>query len=489
MRDVAVFAMAVTLVIPVVVHSESRAKIGGTIEASLTSEPRWIDPLLAQTYTDVQLTSLIHESLYRMGADGPSPVLAAELPRWVNKLTARISIRPSTFHSGVAVNASDVAASLERARLGRFSAALEFVASISVDGTDVVIALRSPMPRLATLLALPQLAILPGGVAPSDTTVGAGPFVWSTPISASRSLELNAYVNHVSGRPFVDRLKLRWFDAGDAEARRFEAGQSHVSLRGATAFAGAKPAFASSKLESAATVLTFVGFCSRSPAVAHPSFRRGLDVGVARGGMTSLGQGEKIIPTTTPVPNNANNALLLPGSPSDLTSATAELFAAFPRLSAETATNPLQLLVDNSVLDDHEVAERVIRALDKLGVTARVVGATNRQFNDTLSNQSCDMYIGQLTLPADNAMLWWTQSYALGRQQSKSSMADMAASFRKELPIVPLFHRGVRLWQRNDVQGLRLDELGNVGYDNMFVIGLPQTQKQAAAASTANNKR
>jgi hypothetical protein len=143
-------------------------------------------------------------------------------------------------------------------------------------------------------------------------------------------------------------------------------------------------------------------------------------------------------------------------------------FAAVPK-----AGGALEILVDASALDDREIAERVVRVLDKLGVVGTVSAVDSATFNDRLAKHAYDAYIGQLVLPQNLAPLWWTASYALGGGRTGESAATMAATFSKDLPIVPLFHRSVRAWARNDVLGLGFDGLARLTLDDAALIGVP----------------
>src|SRR5678816_3936707 len=95
--------------------------------------------------------------------------------------------------------------------------------------------LRAPGVDVASLLALPQTAITRRGQAPAAAhPIGSGPFAVERFDLAARELALRAFDDHFAGRPYLNRLVLRWFDTPDAEARRFETGASQLSARGQT---------------------------------------------------------------------------------------------------------------------------------------------------------------------------------------------------------------------------------------------------------------
>ena len=49
--------------------------------------------------------------------------------------------------------------------------------------------------------------------------------------------------------------------------------------------------------------------------------------------------------------------------------------------------------------------------------------------------------------------------------------AAAQAVFADRLPIVPLFHRAVRVHHRVDVRRLRFDAIGRLRYADMFLFG------------------
>ncbi|MBP9086254.1 MAG: hypothetical protein KBG15_09045 [Kofleriaceae bacterium] len=460
-------------------YAESRAKYGGTLEASLVSDARVTDPVAARAAADIALQGLLHESLYRSAADGPMPTLASAPPQFETALRVRIVLRTEvTFHDGTPITVGDAVASLERLRTSPSGWLIATVASVRADAGALVITLTQPTPNLAALLALPQAAITPGGRPPvADAPIGAGPFSWGSRDDQRRFIELKAFDNYVGNRAYVEKVRLHWFAASDAEARRFEAGAAHISLRGATAFSGAAPKFLSVPQDSLPLLLTYLGFGPRHGLARQAAFRRAVDEGIARSGFAALGSGEKIVATRIPLASASVAASARAGQFAGDIAAARREYAGVPR----TAVSAVEILIDASALDDREIAERVVRVLDKLGVVATVMAVDAATFQARLANQTYDLYIGQLVLPVTLAPLWWTASFALAGARSNESAATLAAAFRKIVPIVPLFHRSVRAWVRSDLRGATFDGLARLRLDDASVIGAPV---KANAATT-----
>ncbi len=486
---VTVLALALAAGVPATVASaESRAKYGGTLEASLAGDARVSDPVAVRSPADLTLHGLLHEALYRSAADGPLPTLASAPPVFETALRVRISLRAElTFHDGTPITVADAVASLERLRTSAQGWLIGTVASVRADAGTILLTLMQPTPNLAALLALPQAAITPGGRAPlADAPVGAGPFSWGSRDQQRRFIELKAFDTYVGQRAYVDKLRLHWFVASDAEARRFEAGAAHISLRGATAFSGAAPKFVSVPQDSPPLSLTYIGFGPRHGLTQQVVFRRAVDLGIARSGFAALGGGEKITATHIPLAASTAAGPAAAGQFAGDIAAARREFARAAKWSERAPTlSSVEILIDATALDDREIAERVVRVLDQLGVVATVVAVDAATFQERLAKQTYDLYIGQLVLPATLAPLWWTASFALAGVRRSESAATLAALFSKELPIVPLFHRSVRAWVRNDAQGAAFDGLARLSLDDVSVVGLPVKATKATTPVSA----
>ncbi|HEY0250207.1 MAG TPA: hypothetical protein VGC41_01730, partial [Kofleriaceae bacterium] len=249
--------------------------------------------------------------------------------------------------------------------------------------------------------------------------------------------------------------------------RRFQTGNSHTSTRGASAFAGGTPTFATRELAGPQAVLIYVG------TKRDAAFRRALDFALARGGLGSITSGEQVTPTRVPVPT---------GAPLDAVGRLGDL----DRAREEAKKSPgldhakLEILVEDTRPDDAAIAERVGLALDKLGVQWSVSAVTAATLRERIAAGKADLWIGQLTEPA-SPPLWWGAAFAAGGDEwpvaaLQTSSLDGAAAqkaFAEREPIVPLMFRSVRLWYRSDVHGIVFDALGRPCFADAFVFGTP----------------
>lgn len=480
-----------------VAFAETRPRYGGVIEAALLGAPATLDPVLARSHAEVSLAGLLFDGLYRYDElVGVMPQLAAGLPS-VDE-ARKVVVIPlrggATFHDGTPVNAAAVAASLERLRgsavgwilsgvtrisaVERAQGAAQSAASSALSAIELsgVVDLST----LAQRLALPQAGIVAAKGVRGDAAVGSGPFSLSALRRKERSIRLVAFEAYHAGRPYLDEVVLHWFDTPDGEARRFEIGSSQISMRGVTAFAGAQPKFRADTVEGPASVLVFVGFGGGHPEVTgRREVRAALDLALARGGFTTLGSGEQVIPTRSLVPPQAGGPALEPAARGgDATAALAKMAALGagqrPLTQATLAGIQLEVLIDDSRPDDREVAERVVRALDKIGISAAIAAVSAPVLRERVDKGSCDLWIGQLAMPVADAAMWRQMALAVApRRGGRKGSGEPARRVESELSIVPLFFRGLRASHRTDVRGVSFDSSGRLDFADLFLFGEP----------------
>lgn len=466
-------------------HAETRPRYGGTVEATLLGAPVSFDPTTVQTHADLTVSDLVFDTLYKNG----QPHLAAALPD-IDKTKVTITLRKGVvFHDGSKLTSADVVASLERVRATPARWVLAPVASLAAkDAETIELVVRAPV-DVTALLALPLTAITKGGKAPTaEKVIGSGPFVVESFNRAKKQLRLKAFDEHFAGRPYLDSLVLGWYDTADGEARRFEQGVTQISARGTGAFSGAQPKFRAEDIEGPAALLLYVGFGKgHADVTGDRAFRRALDNALAREALKTVTSGERVVPTREPVPLEAG------GRPTqvagDLQVAQQALAEAAKRVKSlapdRVGALKLSIYVEETRPDDREIAERVVRALDKLGIASAVISEPALQFRDRIAKGTADLYIGQLTLPVTNAWLWWAGAFAAGgdswaMQQLATGAVDPISAqkqFSAVLPIVPLMFRAVRIWHRTDVRGLVFDASGRPCFAEVHLFGEPQKSR------------
>jgi MarR-like DNA-binding transcriptional regulator SgrR of sgrS sRNA len=475
------------LLVAGIAQAESRAPYGGKAVGSLTSAPIAVDPVNAQTWADVSLVGLLFDSLYRIDTEGHvQPDLALTMPiASADGLEARITVRgEATFHDGRPLGAADVVASLRRAQgTPQLAWALAPVKAITARDAAVILTLRRPVPagELAALLALPQLAITEGGKAPNPRApIGSGPFRWKRIDPATRRVELEAFPVHHAGRPYLDALVLRWFEDPESEASEYDAGKADLSLRGAVAFSSREPKYPTDVLDGPATLLVYLGFGrAHAELDADVEFRRAVSLAVNRAALRHVGTGERVIPALLPdAPDLGGATPTAAEVEAHVDSAAAALARVAQRRPELAAHAPIELIVDRSRPDDTDVASRLVAALDRAGLVIVATPLAPADYQRRVAEGRCDLYLGQLAAPSTERTHEYAAAFAAGGDAwAATRLADApllvesaAAAFAARLPVVPLYHRAVRVSHKKTILGLLFDPLGRIGLADAFVF-------------------
>jgi MarR-like DNA-binding transcriptional regulator SgrR of sgrS sRNA len=471
--------------------AETRPAYGGAAIGSLLSEPITADPVKARSHAETTLVSLVFDTLYRFdGAGAVVPHLAAAMPDTSeDRFEVRIRLRDGVqFHDGTTLDVNDVVRSLRRAAESDARWLLAPVRSIKSGGGDVILLLRRRTPEIAELLAAPATAITKGGRAPRvGKPIGTGPFMLESFSRKRRRVVLRAADGHFGGRPYLSSLELRWHESADDEPRLYERGDVHMSLRGAVAFSGHQPKYATDEVEGPATVLVYLGFgTARASITGNSDFRRALSLAIARNGFRSVGTGERVVPTLHPAALDIGGAATERAQRHARSKAAravlrraAEKVALLREALAGKNNLSFEVLIDRTRPDDREVAEKAVAALYRLGLAARITALGAREFDTRVRSGSCDLYVGQLATPVASAALATAAAFAAGRDdwaertmvRARLVAATARREFQRRLPIVPLFHRALRIHHRRDVRGLSFDAMARPSFADIFVHG------------------
>lgn len=480
-------ALAVVVALSTVARAETRPHYGGKLEASLLGAPATLDPAAAQSHAELTVAELVFDTLYHVELSGPEPHVAAALPELDAAGTkAKIALRKGIkFHDGTALTPQDVAASLDRARTSTGRWALATIAQVKAngDGIELVLTVPATPGELAQWLALAPASITKHGKPPGEKPIGTGPFAVDGFDRKTRRLALRAFDDHFAGRPYLDRLVLSWFDTPDGEARQFETGAAQLSARGVAAFTTGQPKFKASFVDGSASLLLFVGFGKKHADVTNDrGFRRALELAIDRGVLASINKGEAVLPAAEPMPGSVPSATARTG---DIAQAKAQLAQAASRVKAlapgAIGSLSLEIAFDDSRPDDRDLAERLARALGKLGVASTLSAYSANVLRDHVQRGTTDLYIGQLAAPSNQPAAWWSAAFSAGGDDWAAGklaagalvVGDAQKEFAQRLPIIPLMFRGVRMWHRTDIRGLRFDTCGRPGFADVFLFGQP----------------
>lgn len=480
-------------------RGETRAPYGGTATAALLGEPVHVDPVDARSHAETTLVGLVFDTLYRAGdrdARGRvqvEPHVAAALPTLAGAALVRIPIRPGiVFHDGTPLQPGDVAASLQRLQASRAGWLVAMVEGIEHDTGDVLLRLRRPVPveEIGLALSAPAAAITPGGKAPgARAPVGSGPFRVQRLDRRRSRIQLAAHDRHFAGRPFLDRLDLRWFEGANREAAAYEVGALALSQRGAVAYAGHRPKYETHEATGPATLLVYAG-AGRAGAMAHPEARRALSLALDREGMRGIGTGERVVPAVDPVPvaiggpaasTEARHPRLdrAAAALARAAAADARLASILDRGRSRGRSRSVEILIDRTRPDDREIAEKLAAALFRLDVPARITALAAGAWHQRVRRGDADLYIGHMALPAPAPGLTLAAAFSAGNdgwaraRMERGALAPDAArrAFAERLPVIPLFHRAVRTHHRSDLRGVILDAAARPGFADLFFFG------------------
>lgn len=203
---------------------------GGSLTEGVVGTPRFVNPLLALSDTDRDLTALTYAGLMGYDSEGILvPVLAESYTLSEDQMTYTFTLREGiVFSDGNPVTASDVVFTIERAQDPSLkSPELSNWANIRAEAVDAR-TVRFTLPKVyAPFLKQATLGILPAhiweGLSPEEfpfspymtQPVGAGPFEFAAVKNADggiASYEVAAFDDYALGRPYLDRVRFVFYD-------------------------------------------------------------------------------------------------------------------------------------------------------------------------------------------------------------------------------------------------------------------------------------
>lgn len=200
-------------------------QFGGTYREGIVGSPRFINPILATSDADKDLTTLIYSGLVRLGEDGTIiPDLAESWDISADGKSYTVRLKDNIyFHDGEKVTANDVMFTVNK--IGNpllktpLRVAWDGVSATAIDENTVLFNLQKPY---AGFLSQLNLGILPEHIwknIPDDSwqvskyntePIGSGPYkmdaVTRSNIGVPEAYNLVAFKRFVLGRPFIKHL-------------------------------------------------------------------------------------------------------------------------------------------------------------------------------------------------------------------------------------------------------------------------------------------
>lgn len=216
-------------------HTVEKPARGSKYTEGLVGEPRYINPLLATTQTDKDLSRLIFSGLYKLDAEGHlSPDLAdGDVQISPDGKQYTIKIKPNLkWHDGQPITADDVVFTIQLLQNQDYKSPYRNLwQNIQVQRIDdLQIKISNPNISAPFLTNL-TLGILPrhiwANVSGSDfqfstmnlEPIGSGPFLAKEINKLSNgsisSVDLQSYSNYWGGKPYLDEIELKFYHNND----------------------------------------------------------------------------------------------------------------------------------------------------------------------------------------------------------------------------------------------------------------------------------
>ncbi len=204
---------------------------GGTLVEGLVGAPRFINPLLAISDADRDLSALVYSGLLRAQGEELIPDLAESYEVSPDGTAYTFVIREdATFHDGSRVTAEDVVFTVAKAQdpilKSPKRANWDGVAAEVVDERTVRFTLKAPY---APFVENATLGILPKALweevssdefpfsALNTDPIGSGPFFVSTiernPSGIPTTYLMRPFADYALGKPYLQEIRFRFFDS------------------------------------------------------------------------------------------------------------------------------------------------------------------------------------------------------------------------------------------------------------------------------------
>jgi peptide/nickel transport system substrate-binding protein len=203
---------------------------GGSINAGVIGTPRFVNPVLAQSDAERDLTSLVFSGLMKKTSDGDIvPNLAESYEISKDGLTYTFVLKPGlTFHDGAPLSAEDVVYTINKIKNPTIKspkkANWEGVGVTNADERTITFTLKQPF---ASFLENTTVGILPSHLFSNisdeefnfsdlnTNAIGSGPFVVKKVNKNSSgipsSFELKAFDEYVDGEPYISRYTFNFY--------------------------------------------------------------------------------------------------------------------------------------------------------------------------------------------------------------------------------------------------------------------------------------
>lgn len=215
---------------------------GGTLNEGIIGVPRYINPVLAISESDKDMTTLIYSGLLKKDKEGKMVNdLASNIEESDDNLTLTITINDKAeFQDGTNITADDVLFTLDKIQDKNINSPLainfEGVTAEKSDDKTVTFHLKKPYYHFKESL---DFGILPkhiwGEMSSEEFSltefntdpIGSGPYKISNIIKSSnlaKEYQLTSFKNYLDGRPFIDKINILIYQDNKSLLSAFNSG-------------------------------------------------------------------------------------------------------------------------------------------------------------------------------------------------------------------------------------------------------------------------
>lgn len=366
------------------------------LRVGILGRPSTVDPHLQDDGISHSVLFHVFEGLTAF--DGNLRVIPGLADSWDNPddLTWRFRLREATFHDGRPLEAEDVVASLERARVHPASLVAGYLATVAsvrvLDRTTVEVRTTAPSAILLNKLAF--VAILPRDAgAMLGMPIGTGPYRLTSPIG--ERIPLHRFEQWWQGRPAIETVEMVALPAAEARLAAMQRGDIDLNMALPSRDLAAARALAGWRVSTrSGPMVSYLGMRTDRPPFDDIRVRRAVALGIDRARLLAAmhqGQGQVIAQIAGPHVFGHDPSLGVPER--DLATARALL---------EQAAGAAPFEVEIEVRDGLDVTE-LIAQLEALGVRARQRSMPWPQLLDRLQQGSSTAWVGGLLAPSGDA--------------------------------------------------------------------------------------
>jgi len=295
-------------------------------------------------------------------------------------------------------------------------------------------------------------------------------------------VQLGAYARHFAGRPYLGNLKLVSYRRTLDEVRAFYLRHSIVSFRGKKLW-GRRPGFKSRQMRSPA-VTTVALLAGKSGPVTDARVRQAVYLATNKRRLRTLVTVAPTRPAHGPVPPVllGRRALRRARRSAPYSRARAR------QLLRAASTNPtvagrldasgrlvLSLLVDRSRVRDLDAARKISADLAAVNIRVTITRLTASRFATLRRAGQYDLALFRFTSPVLRSRYHLAAALAAAGQTararrlvrlSRSRLSRRIRRFMQQLPLIPLFHVGVRADLAGSLRYLRRGPWGLLQWES-----------------------